>query len=126
VPEAAALAKVAPSAMIDVSDGLAVDLDHLLDAGGVGCEVDEASVPVDPDLTALDDVDPLEAAMLGGEDFELLFTVAPSRVGEARAALQVTETPVTRIGTVVEGRSVVGSKTIEEWRRSGWEHLRGR
>jgi thiamine-monophosphate kinase len=52
--------------MIDVSDGLAADLGHLLDASGVGCALDD--VPVAPGATLAD-------ALGGGEDYELVFTV---------------------------------------------------
>lgn len=53
--------------MIDLSDGMASDLQHILEASGVGAEVDIASVPT---------LYPLEWALAGGEDYKLLFTVA--------------------------------------------------
>ena len=55
-------------AMIDVSDGLALDLHRLADASGVGFELDE--VPVAPGATQ-------EEALGGGEDYELVLAVAP-------------------------------------------------
>ena len=51
--------------MIDVSDGLAVDLGHIADASGVGFALEE--VPLAPGAT-------LEQALTGGEDYELVFT----------------------------------------------------
>jgi thiamine-monophosphate kinase len=56
--------------MIDVSDGLAADLGHVLDASGVGCALD--GVPLAPGATLAD-------ALGGGEDYELVFT-APAVV----------------------------------------------
>lgn len=126
VAEAAALVPLGPSAMIDVSDGLAVDLGHLVRASGVGCEVDAGAVPIDSDIGALPDVDPLEIAVLGGEDFELLFTIDAERTQEASAALKDTSTAVTSIGTVTEtgAGARLGDRSLDEWRTRGWQHLR--
>jgi thiamine-monophosphate kinase len=126
VAEASALVPLGPTAMIDVSDGLAVDLGHLIEASDVGCEVDADAVPIDPDVWAIGDLDPLEMAVLGGEDFELLFTIDQSRTDDAAAALRKTGTPVVRIGTIVESGAQLGDRSLEEWGRRGWQHLRSR
>ena len=71
------------TAMIDLSDGLSSDLAHLCRESGVGAHVEARRVPVDPLLEHLGErlkLDPLEAALSGGEDFELLFTVRPRRL----------------------------------------------
>ena len=76
------------SAMIDVSDGLSADLGHLCQASGVGAAIDAARLPVSAATTAvagLAGVDPLDWALGGGEDYELLFT-APDDRAEALAA----------------------------------------
>lgn len=124
VAEAAALVTLAPTAMIDVSDGLAVDLGHVVDASGVGCEVDFEAIPIDPDITAIGDIDPVEIAVLGGEDFELLFTIDTARLRDAQKALERLSTPVTRIGTVTEAGTRLGDRPLDEWRNRGWQHLR--
>lgn len=70
--------EVMPSSMIDVSDGLASELFHLSDASGLGCKIYEEKIPIDPmtDLTADEfKMSPVSAALNGGEDYELLFTV---------------------------------------------------
>jgi thiamine-monophosphate kinase len=79
VREAIALHKAANlHAMIDVSDGLAADLHHLLDESGVGATIRAADLPISDAALRLDDLrSPLEHALGDGEDFELLFTVSP-------------------------------------------------
>lgn len=69
---------IKPSAMIDISDGLASDILHICKDSNVGCNLFEDKIPVDA-LTATTaeefDIDPTIAALSGGEDYELLFTV---------------------------------------------------
>ena len=125
VPRAAegpALAHSGITSMIDLSDGLAVDLGHVVAASGVGCDVDIGSLPLDPDLTRLAEVDGTELAITGGEDFELLFTTGD--VGSARASVRGTQ--VTQIGVVTDGAARIGGRPLDEWRARGWEHLLGR
>src|SRR5262249_5814708 len=69
------------SAMIDTSDGLSTDLGHLCEASGVGARLWLKSIPavrVPPALRSRG-LDPLELALHGGEDYELLFTVPQRR-----------------------------------------------
>ncbi len=76
-----AQANLVPTAMIDVSDGLASDLFHICEASGVGAFIEEDGVPIhiDAQLKAIDEfkLDPITIALHGGEDYELLFTVNP-------------------------------------------------
>jgi thiamine-monophosphate kinase len=123
VEEAAALAELEPTAMIDVSDGLAVDLSRLLTASKAGVAVALEALPVDPALAHVSDLDPLEAAVLGGEDFELLFTIGADRVGDAVAALGRMGTRLTRLGTIGEGAATLGGRALESWKEKGWQHL---
>jgi thiamine-monophosphate kinase len=116
------LAALGATAMIDVSDGLAVDLTRLMKASGTGCRVDPAAVPVDPALDALVDAglvrtgDLLRSAILGGEDFELLATLPDRR-----------DAPVTVIGEVTDDAALrFGDDDLEELGRHGWDHLRDR
>ncbi len=65
------------TSMIDISDGLAIDIYRLCDAGGVGAIIDSASIPIAEDTISLSkklDVDPLDWSLYGGDDYELLFT----------------------------------------------------
>lgn len=59
--------------MMDISDGTASDLVHILEASGVGAEVETDLVPTDTTL---------ENALCGGEDYKLLFTVAPEHADD--------------------------------------------
>lgn len=117
------LADFGVTAMIDVSDGLAVDLGHIVEASGVGCEVDLDAVPVDPGLASLPDLDDRAVAVTGGEDFELLFTT--DDVDGVRAALRGLG-QITEIGVVTEGPALIGGRELNEWKERGWEHLRDR
>ena len=68
------------SAMIDISDGLSTDLYHLCEQSQVGAIIDEAKVPlanIDQKASSVLSKALLDYALNGGEDYELLFTVAP-------------------------------------------------
>jgi thiamine-monophosphate kinase len=69
---------IIPSSMIDISDGLASDLLHICKASGTGCRIYSNKIPIDQETLRLAEefrMDPLIAALNGGEDYELLFTV---------------------------------------------------
>jgi thiamine-monophosphate kinase len=80
VQEALALHAAVPlHAMIDISDGLAADLAHLCAESGVGAVLRAEAIPIADAARAMaDDRSPLEHALGDGEDFELLFAVAPA------------------------------------------------
>lgn len=70
---------VKPTAMIDISDGLASEILHICIQSGMGCNIYEDKLPID--ITTVTQarefkIDPATCAMNGGEDYELLFTVA--------------------------------------------------
>ncbi len=70
---------VIPTAMIDVSDGLASEIIHLCKSSSKGCFIYEEKIPIDVSTINLCDtfnIDPTTAAMNGGEDYELLFTIS--------------------------------------------------
>jgi len=111
------------SAMIDLSDGLSVDLAHICGESGVGAEVEAARVPVSEALTRFAR-DPLDLALNGGEDFELLFTVRPAKIAAVEAL--ASRHALTRIGRITGGRSIrlvgPGGKK-KPLRAGGFEHF---
>ena len=67
-------------AMIDISDGLAAEVNHICDRSGTGAEVLVADIPIHAqvrDAARRTESDPIDFALSGGEDFELLFSITP-------------------------------------------------
>jgi thiamine-monophosphate kinase len=111
------------SAMIDISDGLSVDLAHICEESGVGAEVEASRVPISEALRRFSK-DPLALALHGGEDFELLFTVRPANFAAVRKLSS--RFKLTRIGRVTAGKKIflVGSdKKKAPLRPGGFEHF---
>lgn len=78
IVELLATLNIVPSAMMDVSDGLASEILHICKASNVGCSIYEEKIPIDPLTynTAREfNIDPTVCALSGGEDYELLFTI---------------------------------------------------
>lgn len=116
-------------AMIDVSDGLAADLGHILDLSGVGARVEIGCLPLSPSFRELAPgvtQDPPLLALTGGEDYELLFTVPAGRSGEVvplLAEIGLAATPIGEI-TAGSGLSVVGHDGREApVARGGYNHF---
>ena len=65
------------SSMIDVSDGLAQDLGHILKASGVGAVLQLDQLPVSSDIAKLEQEKKWQLALAGGDDYELCFTISP-------------------------------------------------
>jgi thiamine-monophosphate kinase len=121
VGEGAVLARLGATAMIDVSDGLSLDLSRLARASGVGVRLQLGSVPVAPAAT-------LDDALGGGEDYELLATLPDVGVVEvARAELRdAFGVELTEIGVVIEGEGLlgVGEDGVERpLEATGWDHF---
>jgi thiamine-monophosphate kinase len=85
--------EVKPTAMIDVSDGLASEILHLCTDSGTGCNLYEEKIPIDPAAynTAREfNLDPTVCALSGGEDYELLFTIDQSDFPKIKANPDIT------------------------------------
>lgn len=77
------------SSMIDLSDGLSIDLGHICEESRVVARISASQIPIAPGAD-------LELALHGGEDYELLFTAPPN----AKVPKQIAGTPITEIGTI--------------------------
>ena len=116
---------IVPTAMIDVSDGLASEVFHLCKASGVGAIVEEAGVPIhnDAQLQALEfNLDPITAALSGGEDYELLFTIAAGEADKIRFLPDIyIAGEITERSEGVKLHSKGGK--IHPLKAQGWEHF---
>lgn len=126
VQEAAALsARVDLHAMIDLSDGLASDLRHILRESNVGAIVEGADVPISSDVdSALSEAVRLHHALTDGEDFELLFAVSPDEGAELIRDPPI-ESPLRKIGTITAEkhcRMINHAGQTVELECGGWEH----
>ncbi|WP_373650999.1 MULTISPECIES: thiamine-monophosphate kinase [unclassified Schlesneria] len=112
-------------AMMDISDGLAADLDHILTASRVGALLVADQIPLTEwALASTDGSSPLQHGLSDGEDFELLFAVSPEE-GERLLAQWPETTPITRVGEIVEAagcRIRYPDGRIEPLSPIGWTH----
>jgi thiamine-monophosphate kinase len=130
VGEAEILARTGATAMMDLSDGLAIDLPRLCRSSGVGARVALGKVPVADALErgagALG-VEALPLALSGGEDYELLATMPRDAVETARAGLfEAFGTKLSDVGEIVEGSGVeaVGDDgSTSPLEPAGWDHF---
>jgi thiamine-monophosphate kinase len=116
------------SAAMDVSDGLAGDLAKLCRVSGVAATIDASRVPLSEAATAVIGADPgaLETALTGGDDYEILCTVAPAKVDRFRVAAMAAKVAVTPIGKIEAGegahfRDAQGRGLI--FKRSSFSHF---
>lgn len=131
VGEGETLASAGATAMIDISDGLALDLSRLCAESGVGATVTLADVPVADGLEDLAKalegrIDPLDLALHGGEDYELLATLPADAVeGAAEKLAERFGTGLSVIGAVTEeGLVALGEDGAERpLEPRGWEHF---
>ena len=111
------------SAAIDISDGLLADLGHVLESSGIGAELTPDALPLAEGLVAaLGEEGAREAALHGGDDYELLVGLPPECLAEARARLGALRLPLTVIGRCHEAPGVQGVTATAE---RGWQHFSG-
>jgi thiamine-monophosphate kinase len=120
-----ALSGVAHSA-IDVSDGVAGDLGHILQASGVGADLRLDDWSLTPELNALPEPHRLDCLLNGGDDYELLFTAPPSARSAVSQASQVSDTPVQRVGVVTQARGlrlIDATGAARAWTARSYDHF---
>jgi len=115
------------TAMIDLSDGLSSDLNQLCEASDVGALIDSSLLPIDNrvvELCGRRALDPLQLALHGGEDFELLFTVKSADV--ARLPRRVDGVEIKKIGEITpagEGVKISEGQRTWDLKPGGWKHF---
>ncbi len=117
------------TAAIDISDGLSTDLTHLCEESGLAAEVDEAALPIHLMAVLAEKAGWTRSAealaLHGGEDYELLFTAAPS----ASVPRSISGVPIHAIGRMVSPRGRKAWITLRSGRQSepidpgGWQHF---
>jgi thiamine-monophosphate kinase len=122
----------AASACIDLSDGLADGVHRIADRSGIGAIIEADALPIEPSARAWFEghtADPTTAAITGGDDYELLFTVPPRTRRRLSAARRQGEVPLTRIGVCTADRAVVlrcgtGAHAGDRLVPAGFSHFR--
>jgi thiamine-monophosphate kinase len=104
------------TAMIDISDGLSTDLNHICEESGVAARIVAEQIPVS-------DTANLALALNGGDDYELLFTARPGK----RVSRKIAGISITRIGEIVGGRGmrIQRGGSVQKLSAQGWEHFQG-
>ncbi len=122
-------ARAIPSAMIDISDGLYADLGHILAASLKGARICLDSIPLSSDFkhyVGKNSADYYRLPLCGGEDYELLFTLAPSKLKEAEVAAADTGVVITVIGEITEATGLylaLSDGSCYDAVSSGYDHF---
>lgn len=118
--------KIIPTAMIDISDGLSSEIKHICASSEKGCRIYQDKVPIDSETASTAEelgIEPLIAALNGGEDYELLFTLRPEDYEKI-----MKETGITPVGHITEKskgtKLVTSSGTEMELQAQGWDALK--
>lgn len=117
------------NSMIDISDGLLADLNHILDESKVGAVLYEDKIPISSDAKKLarkTDLSPLHHALNDGEDYELLFTL-PDKESEKLLLSRCFPIRVSKIGSIKKTGGIVmqdSNGKLRKIRSMGYEHFK--
>jgi thiamine-monophosphate kinase len=119
----------AATSCMDLSDGLADGVRQIAQASSVGITLDEAALPITAELKtwlSRQNRDPIDLALQGGDDLELLFTAKPKQAGRLRAVRRLlSDLPITRIGVVTRApRLLIKDEHSTRELPEGYEHFR--
>ena len=111
------------SSMIDVSDGLAQDLGHILKASKVGATLELNQLPISPDLQNLTQEQQWQYALAGGDDYELCFTISPQNYQQLLQ--QQLDVNITKIGKITATPKLrfVQNGTEQILKFNGYQHF---
>ncbi len=116
---------IVPTSMIDISDGLASEIFHIAKSSNVGIKVFEEHLPIDKETfeTAAEfSMDPLTAALNGGEDYELLFTIKQADFEKLKKHADIHF--IGHIDKPGTGKILVTRKGVGvELQAQGWNHF---
>jgi thiamine-monophosphate kinase len=110
--------------MMDISDGISSDLNHICRLSGVGAIVEAGKIPISDEAKKTDN--PLASALNDGEDFELLFTLAENSWQKLAQSWDMA-VPITRIGTITDSGKMQIKMTdgaVTDLKPQGYDHLR--
>jgi len=116
--------KIKPTSMIDISDGLSSEIMHLCKNSKVGCNLYEEKIPMDEQTKRMAEemnINPLVAALNGGEDYELLFTISQNDFEKIK-----TDPDFTIIGHITETSEgtnlITAAGSAIPLEAQGWNH----
>lgn len=116
---------IKPTSMIDISDGLASEAFHLCKASGLGVVIYEDKLPIATEAyqTAVEfNIDPITCALNGGEDYELLFTIAQDDYEKLK-----NHHDITTIGYMTEAEKgkkfITKQENVVDLKAQGWQHF---
>lgn len=117
--------QLVPTSMIDVSDGLSSEIMHICKQSGVGALLEEAGIRIHPETyhqAIAFGIDPTTAALHGGEDYELLFTIRPEDIEKIKY-----QTDIAIIGEIVPAEDGIQLHSkggyLHTLTAQGWTHL---
>lgn len=114
------------SACIDLSDGLASDLQHILLASGVGAQIELTALPMSTAFCeAVTESQRVHLALSGGDDYELCFTMDPLYEEQMQQELARLGVPVSCIGEIVDGEGIqcLQQGRVVDVKASGYKHF---